>query len=74
MIAFACRGDFDVEMLESNTFEIEWPPRSGRKGTFPEVDRASYFELDVARVKINPAQAAFLDRLEEWLRGSAGRR
>lgn len=71
VIAFACEGDFDVERLVSNTFELEWPPRSGRKATFPEVDRASYFELEAARLKINPAQAALLIRLEEWLARSA---
>jgi predicted NUDIX family NTP pyrophosphohydrolase len=47
----------------SNTFEIEWPPRSGRRQTFPEVDRAEFFELVNARHKINPAQQAFIERL-----------
>ena len=49
--------------LQSNSFEIEWPPRSGRRQSFPEVDRAEMFPLEVARVKINPAQIPFLDRL-----------
>lgn len=70
VLAFACEGAFDVAKLVSNTFELEWPPRSGRKATFPEIDRASYFELDVARTKINPAQVAFLERLEAWLKAS----
>jgi predicted NUDIX family NTP pyrophosphohydrolase len=47
----------------SNTFDIEWPPRSGRRATFPEIDRAELFPLEEARRRINPAQAAFLDRL-----------
>ncbi len=62
--AFAIETDLDVEKIESNTFEIEWPPRSGRRQTFPEVDRAGWFELGCARAKINDAQRALLDRLE----------
>lgn len=61
--AWACRGDFDPAALRSNTFELEWPPRSGRRQSFPEVDRAAFFSLAVARTKINPAQAALLDEL-----------
>lgn len=61
--AWACRGDVDPTTLRSNTFEMEWPPRSGKRATFPEVDRAEYFGLDAARTKINPAQAALLDEL-----------
>ena len=53
----------------SNTFELEWPPRSGRRQAFPEVDRAGWFGLDAAREKLNPAQAAFVDRLEALLLG-----
>ena len=53
----------------SNTFELEWPPRSGRTQAFPEVDRAGWFGLDAAREKLNPAQAAFVDRLEALLAG-----
>jgi predicted NUDIX family NTP pyrophosphohydrolase len=60
---FAVEGDLDVDRIESNTFELEWPPRSGRRETFPEVDRAGWFGIDAAREKLNPAQAAFLDRL-----------
>jgi predicted NUDIX family NTP pyrophosphohydrolase len=65
--AFALEGDADPATLQSNTFSIEWPPRSGRQQTFPEVDRAAWFSLDVARQKINPAQAALLDELEATL-------
>jgi predicted NUDIX family NTP pyrophosphohydrolase len=61
--AFAVAGDLDPEAIVSSTFELEWPPRSGRISTFPEVDRAGWFGLDEAREKLNPAQAAFVDRL-----------
>jgi predicted NUDIX family NTP pyrophosphohydrolase len=60
---FAIEGAFDVSALRSNTFEIEWPPKSGKRKSFPEVDRAGWFTLDEARAKINRAQAEFLDRL-----------
>jgi predicted NUDIX family NTP pyrophosphohydrolase len=63
--AFAVEADLDAENIQSNTFEIEWPPRSGRRGTFPEVDRAAWFELASARLKINDAQQVLLDRLEK---------
>ena len=65
--AFAAAGDLDPATLVSNTFELEWPPRSGRIQTFPEVDRAGWFDLVAAREKLNPAQAAFIDRLEALL-------
>jgi predicted NUDIX family NTP pyrophosphohydrolase len=61
--AFAVEGDLDPEGIRSNTFELEWPPRSGRTQTFPEVDRAGWFDLEAAREKLNPAQTPFLDRL-----------
>lgn len=61
--AFLGVGDLDVNAVVSNTFTMEWPPRSGRQAEFPEVDRAEWFSVDVARVKLNPAQAEFLDRL-----------
>lgn len=60
---FALEGDFDVAALVSNTFEIEWPPRSGRKSAFPEVDRAQWFTLEEARVKVLDAQKELIDRL-----------
>jgi predicted NUDIX family NTP pyrophosphohydrolase len=63
--AWAFEGELPPDfVLRSNTFELEWPPRSGRRQVFPEVDRAELFPLAIARTKINPAQAAFLDRLE----------
>ncbi len=65
MEAYALEGRFDVKTIRSNTFELEWPPRSGRVTTFPEIDRAEWFTLAAAREKINPAQRPFLDRLEQ---------
>jgi predicted NUDIX family NTP pyrophosphohydrolase len=61
--AWAMEGDFDVGALKSNLFEMEWPPKSGRRASFPEVDRAEWFSIDAARKKILPGQSAFLDRL-----------
>lgn len=61
--AWAAEGDLDADAIRSNTFEMEWPPRSGRRRSFPEVDRAGWFGLEEAREKLNPAQAAFVDRL-----------
>jgi predicted NUDIX family NTP pyrophosphohydrolase len=65
---FAAEGDFDPDTLHSNTFEMEWPPRSGKRQEFPEVDRAQWFDPETAREKINPAQSAFLDRLLDQIR------
>jgi predicted NUDIX family NTP pyrophosphohydrolase len=61
--AFAIEGDFDTERLVCNSFEIEWPPRSGKRQSFPEVDKAAWFTLEEARAKINTAQIELLDRL-----------
>jgi len=61
--AYAAEGDLDVATISSNTFAIEWPPRSGRMQEFPEVDRAGWFSIEEAREKLNPAQAEFLVRL-----------
>jgi len=61
--AWAVEGDCEPELLRSNTFELEWPPRSGKKRAFPEIDRGAFFTLDAARRKILPAQTPFLDRL-----------
>ena len=66
--AFALEGDFDVAALRSNTFEAEWPPRSGRMNTYPEVDRAAWMDLATARIKLLEAQRPLLDRLEAALR------
>ena len=62
--AWAVRSDVDVSRVRSVMFDMEWPPRSGEKVAFPEVDRAEWFGMEEARGKIVPAQAAFLDRLE----------
>jgi len=66
--AWAFEGDLPASFeVKSNTFEIEWPPRSGRLKQFPEIDRAEFFAEDVARRKINPAQTILLDRLADVL-------
>jgi predicted NUDIX family NTP pyrophosphohydrolase len=61
--AWAFEGDCDAESLKSTTFSLEWPPRSGRRQEFPEVDRGGWFSLEEARRRILPAQAALLDEL-----------
>lgn len=68
--AWALAGDCDPQKIRSNTFTLEWPPRSGKIREFPEVDRAGWFDLDTARKKINRAQVTFLDELERLLSGS----
>jgi len=65
--AWAIPGDLDVTHFTSNTFKIEWPPRSGKIQEFPEVDRAEWFDLIDARRKMLPAQREFIDRLEALL-------
>jgi predicted NUDIX family NTP pyrophosphohydrolase len=67
---FAVEGDIDADAIRSNSFSCEWPPRSGRFESFPEVDRASWFTLAAARDKLIPAQWPLLDRLQEALAGS----
>lgn len=67
VVAFAVEGDLDVSTIESNGFEMEWPPRSGRRLSFPEVDRAEWFSLATAQEKIIPGQRPLLDRLEAML-------
>lgn len=64
--AWAFAGDLEPNFkLASNTFEMEWPPRSGKRQQFPEVDEAKFFPLEMARSKINQAQTVFLDRLRD---------
>lgn len=65
--AFALQGDLDPTTITSNSFELEWPPRSGRKQWFPEVDRGAWFTLAEARHKLHKGQVALADRLEEAL-------
>jgi predicted NUDIX family NTP pyrophosphohydrolase len=62
--AWSLEGDLDAAHIISNTLQLEWPPRSGKRIEIPEVDRAEWFGLEVAREKINPAQVELLDRLE----------
>lgn len=64
---FAAEGDVDPDTLVSNPIQIQWPPRSGLTRSIPEVDRAAWFDLATARTKLNPAQTAFLDRLQAAL-------
>lgn len=64
VIAFALEGDLDSEAITSNMFELEWPPRSGFRESFPEVDRAAWMGLDQARKMILPSQAPLIDRLQ----------
>jgi len=61
--AWAIEGEIDTSAVKSNTFRCEWPPRSGKYEQFPEVDRAEFFELEIARLKINPGQIPLLDEL-----------
>jgi predicted NUDIX family NTP pyrophosphohydrolase len=65
--AWAAEGDLDADSVRSNTFTMEWPPRSGRTAEFPEIDRAAWFGIDAAREKLVAAQAELLDRLLERL-------
>lgn len=69
--AWACEGDCDPNAIISDTFELEWPPRSGVRQRFPEVDRAAFFDLATARRKINPAQVPLLDALAKALEAAA---
>jgi predicted NUDIX family NTP pyrophosphohydrolase len=66
--AFAIEHDLNVEHITSNTFDMEWPPKSGKLQAFPEVDRAAWFKLEAARLKIQPGQVPFLDELASRLR------
>jgi predicted NUDIX family NTP pyrophosphohydrolase len=61
--AWAAEGDWDPALLRSNEFELEWPPRSGRLQSFPEVDRAAWFGMEEARAKLLRGQVPFLDEL-----------
>jgi predicted NUDIX family NTP pyrophosphohydrolase len=65
--AWAFEGDCDPAAMVCNTFEMEWPPRSGRKQSFPELEEVRWFAIGEARTRINAAQAVFLDRLETML-------
>lgn len=66
--AWAVKGDIDASSISSNSFSLEWPPKSGKWKEFPEVDRAEWFKEDKAKEKINPAQGSFIDELLQKLR------
>jgi len=63
VIAFALEHDIDALQIKSNSFEIEWPPKSGKKKSFPEIDKGEWFTIEIAKRKINPAQGLFIDEL-----------
>ena len=65
--AWAFAGDCDPDAIQSNSFSLEWPPRSGQVQEFPEVDRAAWFKLDTAKEKILKGQRAFIEELETIL-------
>jgi predicted NUDIX family NTP pyrophosphohydrolase len=65
--AWAAAGDLVPALMKSNTVSLEWPPRSGKKIRFPEVDRGEWFGLATAKQKVNPAQASFLDQIAEMI-------
>ncbi|HTP88999.1 MAG TPA: NUDIX domain-containing protein [Bryobacteraceae bacterium] len=67
VVAWAAEADFDAATIRSNTFSMEWPPKSGKTREFPEVDRGAWFTIPIARAKILAAQAVFLDRLQAAL-------
>jgi predicted NUDIX family NTP pyrophosphohydrolase len=67
VIAWAFEGDCDPSSIRSNTFRMEWPPRSGKEQEFPEIDRAEFLQLEQARQKMHEAESVFLDRLARHL-------
>ena len=72
LTVWAAEGDLDASATRSNTFELEWPPRSGRMQEFPEIDRAAWFVVEEARAKLVKGQLPFLDRLLAALDDAAG--
>jgi predicted NUDIX family NTP pyrophosphohydrolase len=72
VMGWAFEGEADPSRITCNTFTMEWPPRSGRFQRYPEVDRAAFFTPAQARIKLNPAQAAFVDELVRLLAEGAG--
>jgi predicted NUDIX family NTP pyrophosphohydrolase len=73
VIAFAVEDDLDLDAIKSNTFEIEWPPKGGRMRSFPEIDRAAWFDLPAAHIKILEGQRPLLDRLAKLVSEPGGR-
>ena len=72
--AWAVEGDFNPHDLRSNSFSMEWPPKSGRMASFPEIDRAAWFDLPVARTKVLKGQFSFLDEFERLVTGKSASR
>jgi predicted NUDIX family NTP pyrophosphohydrolase len=70
--AWAIEGDLDPSTAKSNEFEMEWPPRSGRRQRFPEIDRVAWFDPDAARHHLKPTQIPLVDRLADVIRAAAG--
>jgi len=70
--AWAFQGDCDPAGVKSNTFTIEWPPRSGQQTEFPEIDRAAFFDLATARIKIKAGQGGLIDELERIVKRDKG--
>lgn len=68
--AWGLEGDIDIAKIASNTFEIEWPPRSGKMKAFPEIDKGQWFTSAEAKLKLNPAQAPFIDELQHLVSAS----
>lgn len=66
--AWAVEGDLDAASIRSNTFSLEWPPKSGKEQAFPEVDRAGWYDLSLAAMKLLPGQRPFLDQLQQLLK------
>jgi len=69
IMAWAVEGDIDASNIKSNTFKMEWPPRSGRMREFPEIDRAGWFDIEEAKEKINAGQLGFIEELERMVKG-----
>ena len=65
--AWAMEGNIDASAVHSNTFTMEWPPKSGKMQTFPEIDRAAWFDADTARAKLHKGLIPFIDKLLSWL-------
>ena len=68
--AWALEGDIDATKIRSNSFKIEWPPKSGNWKSYPEIDKAQWFDINTAKEKINAAQVAFLDEVVEKIASS----
>ncbi len=67
VFCYACKGDIDPGAIKSNTFEMEWPPRSGKMQSFPEIDRGQWFDSAEAKIRIIESQSAFVDELEKLI-------